>query len=117
MSRTHPPDSGRRAQPAAAQKIDTPVLIVTALTAFFATLFATLLLLRPEPGAPTPALPADAPSEPTPIVGDTPRVDAPPPGPIPSAKPRRARRPSSELRARLEELGIQCAEGVDCYPE
>jgi hypothetical protein len=47
MSKNRLPDSSRRAKQLPARKIDTPVLVVAALTAFFATLFATLLVLRP----------------------------------------------------------------------
>ena len=57
MSRNHPPESNRRAALASGQKIDTPALVVLALTGFFATLFATLLVLRPEAGDPTEPLP------------------------------------------------------------
>jgi hypothetical protein len=58
MWRNRPEDSSERPQPVPGQKIDLPVLVVSALTVFFATLFATLLLLRPElmdPGEPVVA--------------------------------------------------------------
>ncbi len=121
MSRTRPPDAGRRPKPASGQKIDTPVLIVSALTAFFATLFATLLVLRPEPSGPAQAMPADAPSEPIPVRAsaprvDQPRVDAPPPESAPKAAHPAPKRDAT-LRAQLEELGIECAEGIECYPD
>jgi hypothetical protein len=151
MSRNHPPDSSRRAPLASAQKIDTPALVVLALTAFFATLFATLVLLRPEASDPTEPLPADsratqsAPRLNPPPVGApppsaqqvnappvgaspvsaqqvnappirVPPVSAPPSEPIGRAEPKPEPEPAPPLQARLEQLGIECAEGANCYP-
>jgi hypothetical protein len=83
MSRNRPRDSSRPAQRLPARKIDTPVLVVAALTAFFATLFATLLLLRPEPTDLGEPVAADSHSTQT-----TPPVDAPPPEPILRTEPK-----------------------------
>ena len=146
MSRNHPPDSNRRAPLASAQKIDIPALVVLALTAFFATLFATLVLLRPEASDPTEPLPADSratqsalrvnpppvgapPPNASPVsaqpVGAPPpsaqQVNAPPAGAPPSepmgrAEPKPEPEPAPPLQTRLEQLGIKCAEGANCYP-
>jgi hypothetical protein len=78
MSRDRPRNSSKRAQPGPALKIDLPALVVMALTAFFATLFATLLLLRPEASDPTePTSAGSRSTQPAPRV-NTPPVDAPP---------------------------------------
>jgi hypothetical protein len=142
MSRNHPPDSSRRAALASAKKIDTPALVVLALTAFFATLFATLVLLRPEASDPTEPLPADsratqsAPRLNPPPVGapppsaqqvnappvgaspvTAPPVGAPPAEPMGRAEPKPEPEPAPPLQTRLEQLGIKCAEGANCYPD
>jgi hypothetical protein len=142
MSRNRPPDSNRRAQRPSAQKIDTPVLVLSALTLFFATLFATLVLLRPEasdPPEPTPAgsrSTLSAPRVNAPPVNapppDAPPIDPQPPGAPPvSAQPARAPAPGTiwrekpkpepeqepTLQTRLEQLGVKCAEGANCYPD
>jgi len=152
MSRNRPPDSGRRAPPASARKIDLPVLVISTLTLFFATLFAALLLLRPEssgPSNPMPLaarseqaappvdappvdlfrgnfLPVDAPpgdlaNHDTPPVdappGDLPRVDASPPEWNLSAEPKPDPMVNPALRAQLEQLGVKCAEGANCYSD
>jgi hypothetical protein len=161
MSRNHPPDSSRRAPLASAKKIDTPALVVLALTAFFATLFSTLVLLRPEASDPTEPLPTDSRAtqsaprlNPPPVSApppsaqqvNAPPISAPPPSaqqvnappvsaPPPSAQqvnappvsappsesigraePKPEPEPALTLRARLEQLGINCAEGANCYP-
>jgi hypothetical protein len=137
MPRNHPPDSSRRAAPASGQKIDTPALVVLALTLFFATLFATLLVLRPEAGDPTEPLPVgsratqsasrvnapsvNAPPPSAPPVSaapvDAPPVSAPPPEPIGRAEPKPEPEPDPTLQTQLEQLGIKCAEGANCYPD
>jgi hypothetical protein len=151
MSRNRPPDSNRRAPLAPARKIDTPALIVLALTGFFASLFVTLLVLRPEASDPTEPLPADsrstqsaprvnpppvsalpvnAPPVSTPPVNappvseppiSAPPVDAPPPSALSSeptarAEPKPEPEPDPTLQTQLEQLGIKCAEGANCYP-
>ena len=88
MSRNRPPDSSRRAAPASGLKIDTPALVVLALTLFFASLFVTLLVLRPEASDPTEPLPAGSRStrsasreNPPPVSAqpvNAPRVSVPP---------------------------------------
>jgi hypothetical protein len=122
MSRNHPPDSSRRAKPVTARKFDTPVLVVSALTAFFATLFATLLLLRPEVSDPTEPMPADSRSAQSASRVKTPPVNAQPPGappsePIVSAEPKLEPTPDPMIQIRLKQLGIKCAKGADCYPD
>ena len=132
MSRNRLPDSSRRAKLATARKFDTPVLVVSALTAFFATLFATLLLLRTEASDPTEPMPADSRStQPAPRVNpppvsaqpvDAPPVNAQPPGappsePIVSAEPKLEPKPDPTIQTRLEQLGIKCAHGADCKPD
>jgi hypothetical protein len=142
MSRNRPPDSSRRARLASTWKIDTPVLVVSALTTFFATLFATLLALRPEPGDPTEpmragsrfthsaprvntppvsAQPIDAPPVSAPLIS-APAISAPPPSvpqsePIPRAEPKPEPEPNPTLQTQLKELGIKCAEGANCYAD
>ena len=116
MSRNRPPDSNRLLRPGSARKIDTPVLVVSMLTAFFATLFATLLLLRPESSDPTESIPADPRfTQSTPRV-NTPPVNAPPPDPIPKAEPKPEREPNPTLQTQLKQLGIKCAKDANCYP-
>jgi hypothetical protein len=122
MSRNHPPDSSRRAPPASAQKIDTLALVVLALTLFFATLFATLLLLRPEASDPAEPLPAGLRSTQSAPRVNPPPVNAPPPSAPPSesivrAEPKPEPKPDPTLQTRLEQLGIKCAEGANCYPD
>ena len=86
------------------------------LTAFFATLFATLLLLRPESSDPTESIPADPRfTQSTPRV-NTPPVNAPPPDPIPKAEPKPEREPNPTLQTQLKQLGIKCAKDANCYP-
>ena len=124
MSRSRPPDSSRRARSGSAPKIDTPVLVVSMLTAFFATLFATLLLLRPESSGPTEPLPVgprktqSASRVDTPPVNapqaNAPPVSAPPPQAIPSAEQQSEPRSNPTLQTQLEQLGIRCAEGANC---
>jgi hypothetical protein len=132
MSRNHPPDSNRRAALASGQKIDTPALVVLALTLFFATLFATLLVLRPEASDSTEPLPVgsratqsasrvnapsvNAPPPSAPPVSATP-PNAPPPEPIGRAEPKPEPEPDPTLQTQLEQLGIKCAEGANCYPD
>lgn len=126
MWRNRDPDSNRPAEPALRRKIDLPVLVVSVLSAFFATLFATLLLTRPERDDPREPLPDDSvqsapsvaapPVDATPALApaiDLPPVEAPPPERGPRAEPAEDR----SLRAVLEELGVKCAEGANCYPE
>jgi hypothetical protein len=122
MSRNRLPDSSRRARLATARKFDTPVLVVSALTAFFATLFATLLLLRPEASDPTEPMPADSRSAQSASRVKTPPVSAQPPGappsePIVSAEPKLEPKPDPTIQTRLEQLGIKCAHGADCNPD
>jgi hypothetical protein len=132
MSSNRPPDSSRRAPLASALKIDSRALVVLALTLFFASLFATLVLLRPEASDPTEPLPADlrsaqsvprvnppsvkAPPVSTPPV-NAPPLSAPPPAPIASAEPKPEPKPDPTLQTRLEQLGIKCAKGANCYPD
>jgi hypothetical protein len=103
-------------RPGSVPKIDTPVLVVSMLTAFFATIFATLLLLRPESSDPTESMPAGSQSTQSAPRVDTPPVNAPPPEPIPKAEPKPEREPKPTLQTQLEQLGIKCAEGANCYP-
>jgi len=117
MNRNRPRDSNRRARPVPAGKIDLPALIVSALTVCFATLFIALLLTRPESREPeepawevSGALQAPAP------VG-VPQVAAPPPGLDANSEPKSDSTISPELRAELEQLGVKCAEGANCYPD
>jgi outer membrane biosynthesis protein TonB len=137
MSRNRPPDSSRWAQRTSARKIDTPVLVVAALIAFFASLFATLLLLRPEASDPTQPMRAgsgsaqSAPRVNTPSVSaqpvDAPPVSAPPPSaqpanappsePIVRAEPKPEPKPDPKIQIQLEQLGIKCAEDTNCYPD
>ncbi|HXV36282.1 MAG TPA: hypothetical protein VEC18_03995 [Myxococcota bacterium] len=110
--------------------IDLPFLIVSTLTAFFATLFATLLVLRGDDrgaaeSATAPAAPLDATAGGAPITAP---VDAAPPAIDPgtswSVAPAREADTLGEpadavepaLRERLEQLGVRCAEGADCDP-
>jgi len=117
MSRNRPPDSNRWARPGSAWKVDTPVLVVSVLTAFFATLFATLLLLRPEASDPTASMiPAGSQSAQSAPRVNTPPVNAPPPDPISKAEPKPEQEPNPRLQIQLEQLGIKCAEGANCYP-
>jgi hypothetical protein len=101
--------------------IDVPVLIVSTLTAFFATLFATLLLLRADDRAiAEPVTQASA------ATRTLPPVDAPPPDSIlridrrseprdePSVDPESLPAIDPMLRARLEQLGVKCANEADC---
>jgi hypothetical protein len=89
------------------------------LTVFFATVFATLLLLRPEPSDPIEPTPANpyptqiAPRVKTPPV-NAPPVSAPPPEPILKNDPKPEPKPT--IQTRLEQLGIKCAEGANCDP-
>jgi len=122
MSRNRPPDSSRRARLASTQKIDTPVLVVSALTAFFAILFATLLVLRSEAGDPTEPMRAgsrfthSAPRVNTPPVS-APPISAPPSEFVGRAEPKPEPKPDPTLQTRLKELGIKCAEGANCDPD
>jgi hypothetical protein len=127
MPRNHPPDSNRRAALASGQKIDTPALVVLALTLFFATLFATLLVLRPEASDSTEPLPVglratqsasrvNAPSVNAPPVSAAPPSE-PPSKPIGRTEPKPEPEPDPTLQTRLEQLGIKCAEGANCYPD
>jgi len=142
MSRNRPADSSRRTQPDSSRKIDLPVLIVSALTVFFATLFATLLLLRPgssDPRAPMPAgsdpvhapppvsappielpqidtSPVDLP-QPDALPIDLPQVNAAPPERVLNAEPETHPILSPELRIQLEQLGVKCAEDANCYSD
>jgi hypothetical protein len=127
MSRNHPPDSNRRAALASGQKIDTPALVVLALTLFFATLFATLLVLRPEASDPTEPLPVGSRVTQSASRVNPPSVSAAPPSappvsaaplePIPRAEPKPEPKPDPTLQTQLEQLGIKCAEGANCYPD
>ncbi len=101
--------------------IDVPVLIVSTLTTFFAILFATLLLLRAddraiaEPAKETSAAartlpPVDAPP-PDSILRSEPRSDS---GDEPSVDPQSPPAIDPMLRARLEQLGVKCANEADC---
>lgn len=90
------------------------------LTVFFATVFATLLLLRPEPSDPKEPRPANPHSVQTAPRVNTPPVDAPPvsaPAPEPISNDELKPEPKPTLQTRLEELGVQCAEGANCYPD
>ncbi len=79
-----------------ARKIDSAVLIVSVLATFFATFFATLLWFRAEPAEPVAAV--DSTNVAPAAVGA-----GPPDPPV-----------ESTVRARLEQLGVKCAEGADC---
>jgi hypothetical protein len=138
----------RQASSGAAQRapragIDLPFLIVSTLTAFFATLFATLLVLRGDErvaaesetalaapldataGAARVAAPVDA-APPTIDLG-TSRSVPPTREPVTSGSVAPAREPGAlgetadaaepALRERLEQLGVRCAEGADCDPD
>jgi len=85
-------------------------MVVAALTAFFATVFATLLLLRPESDDPKSPMRAAS-------LRTAPPVGAPPPEPATRNEPAPEPKLNPTLRAELEQLGIKCAEGADCYPE
>jgi len=97
------------------------------LTLFFASLFATLLLLRPKTGDPIELVPAGARSaqsaprgNPPPVSAppvDAPPVSAPPPEPVRGDEPKPEPVIDPTLRARLEQLGVKCAEGTNCYPD
>ncbi len=127
MSRNHPPDSNRRAALASGQKIDTPALVVLALTLFFASLFATLLVLRPEASDSTEPLPVGSRATQSASRVNAPSVNAPPPSappvsappsePIERAEQKPEPEPDSTLQTQLEQLGIKCAEGANCYPD
>jgi hypothetical protein len=89
-----------------AYRIDSPVLVISALAAFFATFFATLLLIQKREPEPEPQ-----------SLADPPPVDAGPSGqPSPPAAESQtdARR---QLQRQLEELGVRCAEGADCLSD
>jgi hypothetical protein len=127
MSRNRPTDSSRWAQRTSARKIDTPVLVVAALIAFFASLFATLLLLRPEASDPTEPMRAgsgsaqSAPRVNPPSVSaqsvNAPPVSAPPSEPIVRAESKPEQKPDPKIQTQLEQLGIKCAEDTNCYPD
>lgn len=86
-------------------RIDRPLLVVATLTAFFATFFAILLFLR-NPARPEPqpaAEPAAAPS-----------VDAGPPELGSDSMPESLTNAPPSVLDQLQELGVRCADGVDC---
>jgi len=97
------------------------------LTAFFATLFATLLVLRPDFGDPSEPMPVDSrPTQSTPRVNtpsisappvSAPPISAPPPDSVLRAEPKPEPKSKPTLQSQLEQLGVKCAEGVDCYPD
>ncbi len=90
-----------------AYRIDSPVFVVSTLAAFFATFFAALLLLQRPAAEPEPQLLADPTGNPS--------VDAGPPelqsDPVPESKIDA----QHQLQKQLEELGLRCAEGVNCF--
>jgi hypothetical protein len=102
-------------QPAPGRRLDLPGLVVSALTVFFATAFVTLLLMRAGSGDSRESMRGSLDSAQPPRPAELPRVDAPPleldssfePNPDPVVSP--------ALRAQLEQLGIKCAEGANCY--
>ena len=116
MKRNRPQDSNRRALPVPGKLIDLPALVVSALTIFSATLFTALLLTRPEPTEPGEPLWGNPRSVEAPPPAGVPRVAAPPPELDPKFEPKSDPIVSPTLRAELEQLGVSCAEGADCYP-
>lgn len=101
-----------------ARSVDRSVLVVSALAAFFATLFAALLLLQ-SPSEPA-SEPLDAPDTPR-ATQPLPDVGAPPPPAAaavePTAPEETAARPHYEaIRQRLEQLGVECR-SAHCFPD
>lgn len=87
-----------------ADGVDRTVLIVSALAAFFATLFGVLLALEPD------SAPIDTPA---PIVVELPDVAAPPPTEAHAIAPVETRR---RVEQTLDELGVECPAG-DCFSD
>jgi len=117
MRRNRLPDSNQRVQPAPGHPIDLPVVVVSALTVFFATVFVTLLLIRPESADTRESMRGSLGSVQAPPPIELPPVDAPPPELDLSFEPKPDPIVSPALRAQLEQLGIQCAEGANCYSD
>jgi hypothetical protein len=117
MWRNRPQDSNQRAQPAPDHKIDLPVLVVSALTVFFATVFVTLLLMRPESSDSRESMRGSLGSVQAPPPVELPPVDPPPPELDLSFEPKSDPIVSPALREQLEQLGINCAEGANCYSD
>jgi len=115
MRRNRLRDSDQRVQPAPGHQIDLPVLVVSALTVFFATVFVTLLLMRPESSGSRESMRGSLVSVEAPPPVELPPVDAPPPELDSSFEPKPDPIVSPALRAQLEQLGIQCAKDADCY--
>ena len=89
-----------------AHQVDSAVLIVSALGAFFATFFAVLLLLQPEQPVPARSELAKTSAEPLPPVAAAPPVEE-----IPTAPVVRSPDPALEL---LGHLGVRCADTANC---
>jgi len=87
------------------------------LTVFFATLFATLLLMRPESDDPRASTRGISSPVQAPPPVELPPVDAPPPGLDSKSEPKPDPIVSPTLRAQLEQLGVKCAEGAKCYAD
>ena len=117
MWRNRLQDSNGRVQPAPDHKIDLPVLVVSALTVFFATVFVTLLLMRPESSDSRESMRGSLGSVQVPPPVELPPVDAPPPELDLSFEPKPDPIVSPALREQLEQLGINCAEGTNCYSD
>jgi hypothetical protein len=99
------------------RKIDLPVLVISALTVFFASLFATQLLMRPESADPRESMRGISGSVQTPPPVELPPVDAPPPELNSRFEPKPEPIVNPTLRTQLEQLGVKCAEGANCYPD
>jgi hypothetical protein len=117
MRRNRPQGSNRRVRSAPTRKIDLPALVVSALTVCFATLFIALLLTRPEAGEPGAPMGGGAGSVQAPPPATVPQVAAPPPELGARSERKSDSVLSPALRAELEQLGIECAEGANCYPD
>lgn len=88
-------------------RIDSPVLVVSTLAAFFATFFAVLLLLRESPDERELQPLADP-------QGDA-SVDAGPPEP--QSDPTLETSEKQRLQQQLEALGVRCADDANCYSD
>jgi hypothetical protein len=117
MRRNRLQDSSQRVQAAPGHKVDLPVLVVSALTVFFATVFVTLLLMRPESSDSRESMRGSLGSVEAPPPVELPPVDAPPPELDLRFEPKPDPIVSPTLRAQLEQLGVKCAEGANCYSD
>ena len=92
-------------------------MIVSALTVFFATVFVTLLLMRPESSDSRESMRGSLGSVQASPPVELPPVDAPPPELDLGFEPKPDPIVNPALRAQLEQLGIKCAEGANCYSD